>query len=262
MLSKHYAYLMPKMLQKDYWEEQWYSRNLMKQIANAKKKAWWPILERMTNNIANNEIILEAGCGMGQFVYVLDEMGKKIIGIDIAEKAILNCKDLYPKLNFIISDINEIPLPNNCVKLLISLGVIEHFEEGPDKSLKEANRVLKHGGTLFLTFPYYNIVRRIKSPIRRYKNRSKSKDDYVFYQYAFSLNHIAKMLDEIGLDVQSSFPHHSHIFLKDEIPLFKYLKNPFRKQSDSATYKLWGKRIDKISKHICSHMLLVTAKKR
>ncbi len=262
MLSSKYTYLMPKKSHKDHWEEQWSNRNLLKQIINSKKKAWWPILEKLTNNIANNALILEAGCGMGQFVYTINEMGKNVLGVDISEKAILNCKHQYPILNLIISDINGIPLPDNCVNLLISLGVIEHFEEGPDRSLEEAKRVLNRGGTIFLTFPYYNLIRRMKSPIVKFINRYKYKNDYVFYQYAFSLSHIANILNKIGFEIQSTFPHHSHVFIKNELPFLKFLKNPLEKRSDSVSYRLWGKRIDKISKHICSHMLLVIAEKR
>ena len=37
------------------------------------------------------------------------------------------------------------------------MGVIEHFEEGPQIALNEAYRVLKVNGTLIVAVPYQNV---------------------------------------------------------------------------------------------------------
>ena len=56
---------------------------------------------------------LEAGCGMGQYVFYLNELGFKIQGIDISEYAINQCK----KIGSIIGKCkNNFQKRQNCFK--------------------------------------------------------------------------------------------------------------------------------------------------
>jgi len=51
------------------------------------------------------------------------------------------------------------------------MGVIEHFEDGPLPALKEAHRVLKPNGLIFVSVPTVNISRKfVRRPIRNFVN--------------------------------------------------------------------------------------------
>jgi len=63
--------------------------------------------------------------------------------------------------------------------------VIEHFWEGYNEILKEAKRVLKPKGYLFLTFPYMSPLRKFRANLGLYRildfnNKSKNDDFYQF----------------------------------------------------------------------------------
>jgi ubiquinone/menaquinone biosynthesis C-methylase UbiE len=51
------------------------------------------------------------------------------------------------------------------------MGVVEHFEQGPLPALKEAYRVLKPDGMIFVSVPTFNIIRKwVRRPLRNLVN--------------------------------------------------------------------------------------------
>lgn len=104
----------------------------------------------------DNEVILDYGCGPGADVigFALDTKAKKIIGVDISEKA-LNLTKYYLQLYKIdmnrirlvcITDaISQVPLDDNTVDYIHCNGVIQH-SSNPGAILMEFCRVLKSGG--------------------------------------------------------------------------------------------------------------------
>jgi len=104
--------------------------------------------------------ILEAGCGLGRIIIYLSKGGYNIEGIELNEDAVRKVKDFDKNLKIIVGDILKMSYEDNSFDAVISLGVIEHFEEGPQKALKEMHRILKPGGIFFVTVPYINLIRR------------------------------------------------------------------------------------------------------
>ena len=89
--------------------------------------------------------VLEAGCGLGRYVFYLSSFDIDIEGLDFSKHTIdfvsewqkskgFNCR-------FIDGDVCDLPYENNSLSGYISLGVIEHFQEGPQKALNEANKI-------------------------------------------------------------------------------------------------------------------------
>ena len=117
--------------------------------------------------LPKNKHILEAGCGLGAWVIFLNKKGYHIAGIDHDRKVIDRLKQWKPALNVEYGDIEHLPYHDNALGAYISLGVVEHFEEGAEKSMQEAYRVLEPGGKLILTVPYNSIFRKlIAHPLR------------------------------------------------------------------------------------------------
>lgn len=109
-------------------------------------------------HIKNGDIVLDLGCGAGFDVFLAAKKtgnGGKVIGIDITEemidKAKKNAKKYnYANVEFILGDIENLPLENNTIDIVISNCVINL---APDKLkvFAETCRVLKSGGKMFIS---------------------------------------------------------------------------------------------------------------
>ena len=108
--------------------------------------------------------ILEAGCGAGRYVKYLSDKGYDCVGIEYSRATVDKVKSKWPELDVIEGDVEKMPYSDNTVNGIISIGVIEHFEEGPEKVLAEMKRVLEPGGVALITVPCLNLFRRLKGP--------------------------------------------------------------------------------------------------
>jgi len=127
---------------------------------HAKLSNYHTIIPFFLRHLPKDGRILEAGCGLGRIIIYLSKRGYNIEGIELNESAVGRIKDFDKNLNVIAGDILKMPYEDNSFDAAISLGVIEHFEEGPQKALKEMYRILKPGGISFITVPYINLIRR------------------------------------------------------------------------------------------------------
>ncbi len=101
--------------------------------------------------------VLEMGCGSAYFLTVLrkefPEANFKFTGIDLEKDAVDVAKPfLKPGDEIVHGSVEDMPFTDNKFDLILYLDVIEHV--GDDKkSLSEAFRVLKPGGTLIVSTP-------------------------------------------------------------------------------------------------------------
>lgn len=103
--------------------------------------------------IKEGDIVLDLGSGAGNDCFIARaETGEsgKVIGIDFSpqmiEKARKNAvKRGYTNVEFIEGDIEDIPLADNSIDVVVSNCVLNLLPE-KNKIFKEIHRVLKHGG--------------------------------------------------------------------------------------------------------------------
>lgn len=104
--------------------------------------------------------ILEAGCGLGRWLIHLWNLGYAIYGMDISAEALKAIRGYDESIPLYQGDVERTPFNDECFDAIISLGVIEHFETGPQKALEESYRLLKKQGLLLVTVPYQNLIRK------------------------------------------------------------------------------------------------------
>jgi len=107
----------------------------------------------------SNDYILDVGCGSGVITSFLGESGAQVTGLDANGDAILFAKDKYgnDNVNFIHGLVDERRDFEKQADKIYCLEVIEHiyYKQGREM-LNSFYRLLKPGGSVFLTTPNYN----------------------------------------------------------------------------------------------------------
>jgi len=134
------------------------------------------------NNISSNKVILDAGCGTGKYLNILENNSKLYIGIDLSNEQLKKAKlkSLKESSKFICSNLSTIPLKDNEIDLIVSswvLGTITNIDER-NKVLNEFKRVLKKDGIIILVEngcnSEFEIIRG-----RDKDNRTKDYNDWI-----------------------------------------------------------------------------------
>jgi SAM-dependent methyltransferase len=221
------------------WEEMWTNRTIEQELDACDLEA--PPRELFLKYLKKEDKVIEAGCGFAKWVIYLHKKGYDILGIDNNNYAITKIKEYDGTIKVDIGNILKISYPDNYFDGYISMGVVEHFEEGPQASLKEAYRLLKPGGLIFVSVPTVNVNRklfwrpmftimnslhvfRVLWPISSYKeilaaminvititekgNSSMMKGLYKhFIEYRYTRKELEGFLSQAGFEILETRPH-------------------------------------------------------
>jgi len=153
--------------------------------------------------------ILEAGCGLGRWVFYLRRLGYDVIGIDLAEDAIAAARKYDPTVPVFSADVLHTRFPDKHFDAVIALGVVEHFEEGPQRAFAEVRRVLTDGGLYFVTVPVQTLNRvLIANPLKEFKRWLQKRNGvgYAFEEYRYTRQDLRKLLREAGFEIIKEAP--------------------------------------------------------
>lgn len=108
----------------------------------------WPCVKLFLDNIKENSMGLEIGCGNGKNMRYRNDL--KMKGIDFCENFIKICHK--NNLDCKIGDMRNIEYNDNLFDFTLSVAVLHHLYKPEDrlKALKEHIRVTKVGGKLFI----------------------------------------------------------------------------------------------------------------
>lgn len=208
---------------KTFWDDQWSRQINPVYYSRYENGALDELDPEVVILLKKGDRILEAGCGPARFVVAMQSRGYLLAeGIDYAQETIDRVKRIYPDLPITRGDVLTIQKPDNYYDGYISLGVVEHREEGPGPFLREAFRVLKPGGFAFISVPYLNPLRLSKHYLGFYRSEIPVSEQ--FYQYAFQKTEFASILKSNGFDLLKSHGIEGLYGLRDELhPLFSFL---------------------------------------
>lgn len=114
--------------------------------------------------IKNNNLkkILDVGCGTGQLVKYLARHNYQVQGCDSSNEAVKKARQINKYANITKTDATDLPFKNQSFDLISNVSVIEHLTRDQGKKfLKEAYRVLKPGGFIFMVTPNFNAPSRL-----------------------------------------------------------------------------------------------------
>lgn len=236
-----------------FWDAQWKKAFSIKTYQKAEQGNLWQFENIFTHYLPKEGRILEAGCGLGQYVLALKVRGYDIEGVDWAPETIRTVNTLYPHLSIRTSDVTQLNVPDESYRGYISLGVVEHSKGGPSPFLKEAWRVLKPEGLAFISVPFFNPLRQLKAKMGLYRGRINGLE---FYQYAFTKEEFANLLQLAGFEIVDDMFYDYFKGIGDEIPLIRKI---FKLRGIGWRLKYWIKSL-RFGRDL-GHMVLFVCRK-
>ena len=204
------------------WQRIWYQcQNHRQQVFNL--LIFEAVLAMIEAEVKKGDRILEGGCGPGHFVFYFWKSGYDIIGVDFDGNTVNAVKKEFKGIPVQTGDITNLSFPDHYFDVYFSGGVIEHFEEGFEKTLQEARRVLKPGGKFLVIVPYQNVIRGMSNilkktllPKRYYNGRNADgshqysicREPYIdhsgktFYQYVCDRRYVHRELKRHGFLIE------------------------------------------------------------
>lgn len=154
--------------------------------------------------------VIEVGCGVGRYVFYLKKLGIDIEGVDFSDIVIEKLHQVKNEIEgdaiFMKGDILDLPYNNDSLSGYISLGVVEHFIEGPHKPLAEAYRKMRPGGVAIITTPnksfqvlYRDYLLKLKKQIKKILRISIPQRP--FFQYEYTHSQLRKHILNAGFHV-------------------------------------------------------------
>jgi ubiquinone/menaquinone biosynthesis C-methylase UbiE len=111
------------------------------------------ILHRFSQEIGARRPVWDFGCGPGQTIKYLKDLGIGISGLDLSEKILEQARAIHPEINFRKGNILELEFDEDSIGGVVAFYAIVHFtEEQVAIACREVFRVLQPGGIFLSTY--------------------------------------------------------------------------------------------------------------
>jgi len=240
-----------------FWDRHWAASQPPRRVRNLTLPRWYSgVFDRV---LPRDGLIVEAGCGAGVVVQALADRGYDIEGLDFATDTVSRCREVHPEGRYRLGDVRELPYDDGSVAGLISLGVVEHFDDSTrDRILRETVRCLRPGGVAVVTTPYFSPLRKARAAVGGYDSRPSTADEPPFYQYAFTRRDLASQLAAAGLHIDLVDAYGVRKGVKDTLgkgPLFRLVFGGSEQDRPRADHPPRAIRL------AAAHMLLIVGRK-
>lgn len=187
------------------WEKIWQEANVENELHTIRSARSLETIRTYEPYLPKDDLILEAGSGLGAVMITLQRRGYPVIGVDYAMNALEVSRRYDESLTLSGGDVHHLPFADNSIGAYLSFGVLEHFEQGMQPALKEAYRILKPNGVLIMTIPYPNVVHKLVALKRRITGTTLLNDDD-FYESTYTEQQLVDNVVQAGLRVLMTKP--------------------------------------------------------
>ncbi|MBC6440414.1 MAG: class I SAM-dependent methyltransferase [Rhodospirillales bacterium] len=106
-----------------YWTNNWIDHGGVEQRAHRLAgrfdwfllKAEWRIMRRQLKQLGSNLLILDGGCGAGEWCCYLSSQGHRVIGVDISKPTVAKLQEIFPEDAFLVGDIRDLEFGNDSI---------------------------------------------------------------------------------------------------------------------------------------------------
>lgn len=206
----------------EFWDEIWREESARIDYSISEAGFMKPHLRRsFLKHVKPGARVLEAGCGLARFTVAAHALGYRAEGVDFSPGVISFLQRRFPDIPFQLGDVRNLEsVPDCSYGAVYSPGVCEHFEEGPDRVLRESHRILERGGLAFVHTPWFNWFRRCLVRAGMFRRPPSGE----FFQYAFSTGEMRHRLEAAGFRIIDAVPFDALGCLGDHIPGVRRLR--------------------------------------
>lgn len=146
---------------------------------------------------------------MGNWTLYCASRGFDVVGMDISRGTVAQLTERFPNANFVAGDIRATDYEDAHFDAYFSWGAFEHSEDGLGAPLREAHRILKPGGYLFISLPYQNtrhLLRDRRALETWDENFDRSKgyaSSMRFYQWRLTKPELRREFELNGFDCET-----------------------------------------------------------
>lgn len=189
----------------DVWKREGGPKGAYDQIP---RKAEYRIMAPYLARLGEGSRLLDGGCGLGDWTVYLTRNGYPTTGLDISRQTVAQLGGLFPDVTFATGDIRDTGLAADSIDGYFSWGVFEHFEAGLQPCIREALRVLRPGGYLFVSVPMDNLRHAAAGALGGIGASKKPAPGTRFYQWRLNRAELARELAIGGFEVLRVQPIH------------------------------------------------------
>src|SRR5262245_31310916 len=96
----------------DFWAEHWAGQDVGGLLASAETS---PLTALIENALPTRGQVLEAGCGLGQYVILLRHRGRAVAGADWSLDGLRRCRAACPSAPLAVMDLSQLAVKNGAL---------------------------------------------------------------------------------------------------------------------------------------------------
>ena len=196
----------------------------------------------------SNSPIVDAGCGVGSNLSLLESLGFKAIGVDSHFYCLSLFKKRLSEVSLVNADVMNLPFKSDSISLVVATDILEHLDQDTI-GIKEIYRTTKPEGEVIVTVPAFRCLWGVQDVVGMHKRRYSRKEfitkmeqegfkilrsSYFNFFLFFPILMTRRIIHLMGFKIESenevNFPIINFIFkaiFSLEVCVLKYLSFPF-----------------------------------